>query len=761
MRFMKYLSLLLLCSLVLTSIVIVQAQSTDSAPLPFALYLPLISSEDEAVTNETFIEAAAVGDVVVDEVVDAEIVEGIVEGSDEEVTSAALTTITRRPTSYTTTSGGSGGQPVTNLHVRDQSGDQNDWDKYVEFLTPSTQRYIGYRTYVLPATLNPATITALQLQANYLGPVKSYQTWTWTIYNWTTRTWVRIGDNAGAPPWQWKSFAWNLSGTLRDYVNSSNRQIRVRLQSNNTNDNMDLDYEALRVTYDNGVTGTATPTRTPTPTATPTHTPTPTQPAPINAFYVATTGNDSNTGMISAPWRTIQKAANSVPAGSTVYVRGGVYPEAVTVSVSGSAAAGYTTFQNYPGETPIIDGNTLTVPETDTALFFIDSQSYLTIKGFTFRNYRSAQDNIYPNGIFITGSAHHITVQNNLIHNIETNVTNFTGDHGAGAHGILVLGTHPTNAIHAIVIDGNELRNLKLGWSESLTLNGNVDGFSITNNQIHDANNIGIDIAGGYSYVEVPAAVNAARNGDIRGNHIYNITSNGNPAYPGVNYSAGGIYVDGGRNVTIERNRIHHVDFGIELAAENANWSTSNVIVRNNFVYHNNSAGLAMGGYNTGRGYTENCTIVNNTFFRNNQQSEGTGELYLQYDTRNNTIQNNIFVAGNDNRFIWNNYVENSGNTINYNIYFAPGGANGSVWHWKQVSYTTFSAYQSATGNDSVSRFIDPQVINATTPDLHLSTTSPAINSGNNGVASVGATDIDGQPRLQGGVIDIGADEVR
>jgi hypothetical protein len=263
MRFVKYLSLFFLCTLVLTSIVIAQAQSTDSAPLPFSLYLPLINSEDAAVTDETFVEVAGMIEVAVDGEADAV--------ADEEILSAALTTITLRPASYTTTSGSSGGQPVTNLHVQDQSGTQNDWNKYVEWLTPGTQKYIGYRTYTLPATINPATITALQLQANYLGPVKSYQTWTWTIYNWSTRTWVRIGDNAGAPSWQWKSFAWNLSGTLRDYVNSSNRQIRVRLQSNNVNDNMDLDYEALRVTYENGVTGTATPTptRTPTPTNTP------------------------------------------------------------------------------------------------------------------------------------------------------------------------------------------------------------------------------------------------------------------------------------------------------------------------------------------------------------------------------------------------------------------------------------------------------------------------------------------------------------
>ncbi|GIP21628.1 hypothetical protein J22TS3_19030 [Paenibacillus sp. J22TS3] len=40
-------------------------------------------------------------------------------------------------------------------------------------------------------------------------------------------------------------------------------------------------------------------------------------------YYVATNGNDSNAGTSSAPWKTLQHAADTVPAGSTVHVRGG------------------------------------------------------------------------------------------------------------------------------------------------------------------------------------------------------------------------------------------------------------------------------------------------------------------------------------------------------------------------------------------------------------------------------------------------------
>ena len=56
-------------------------------------------------------------------------------------------------------------------------------------------------------------------------------------------------------------------------------------------------------------------------------------------YFVATNGKNSNPGTRAAPWRTIQKAANTVPPGSVVCVRGGVYNEVVVIKVSGSAEA--------------------------------------------------------------------------------------------------------------------------------------------------------------------------------------------------------------------------------------------------------------------------------------------------------------------------------------------------------------------------------------------------------------------------------------
>lgn len=53
-------------------------------------------------------------------------------------------------------------------------------------------------------------------------------------------------------------------------------------------------------------------------------------------YYVATDGNDANPGSMAQPWRTIQKAANTLVAGDTVIVRVGTYPERITTVRGGT-----------------------------------------------------------------------------------------------------------------------------------------------------------------------------------------------------------------------------------------------------------------------------------------------------------------------------------------------------------------------------------------------------------------------------------------
>ena len=52
-------------------------------------------------------------------------------------------------------------------------------------------------------------------------------------------------------------------------------------------------------------------------------------------YWVATDGNDAAPGTADEPWATLQKAADTVPAGALVSVRGGTYAQRVEFRVSG------------------------------------------------------------------------------------------------------------------------------------------------------------------------------------------------------------------------------------------------------------------------------------------------------------------------------------------------------------------------------------------------------------------------------------------
>jgi len=455
---------------------------------------------------------------------------------------------------------------------------------------------------------------------------------------------------------------------------------------------------------------------------------------------------------LANPWRTIQKAANSATPGSVVYVRGGTYNESIKIRVSGSENKGYITFRNYPNEAPIVDGANLVTNDNNSCAFLIDSKSYILIRGFEICNFKTSTADRVPIGILIKGTSHHIKLQYNKIHNVEHNRNS---DSGVDAHGIAVYGTNPVTSINNIIISNNKLYSLKLGSSEALVINGNVKGFKILYNTVHDCNNIGID-AIGFEGTSSDPSTDQARNGYIIGNIVYNISSYGNPAY-GDDRSAGGIYIDGGRSIVIERNFVHHNNIGIEIASEHSGKSTTNVVVRNNFIYLNELAGISMGGYDTLRGSTIKCKILNNTLYYNDRLKWNNGELQLQYNTRSNIIKNNIFYANSQNCFITNPFVQNVSNDIDFNMYYSSGGQQYSKWQWMKVRYTSFRSWRTGTGNDTHSLFINPLFITTGShPNLHLKALSPAINRGC--TLSSGSYDIDENQRVNN-IIDMGADE--
>ena len=416
-----------------------------------------------------------------------------------------------------------------------------------------------------------------------------------------------------------------------------------------------------------------------------------------------------------AAYSSVQAGVTAAQSGDTILVRAGTYLEAISINKSGSQASGYITLLAEPGA--ILDGT-----GKGELGITIRNQNYIKVIGFEVKNYSGSAT---PIGISIQGSSSFLEIRNNTIHNIE----NTNGN----AHGIAFYGT-ASSPISDIIVDGNEIKNCKLGQSESMVFNGNVTNFRVSNNSVHDNDNIGIDFIGFEG--TGPADLDQAHNGTCFGNHVFNISSATNPTYNGER-SADGIYVDGGKDIIIERNSIDNCDIGIEVASEHGGKTTAGITVRGNFVSRSYQGNIMIGGYDSNRGNASNIAIVNNTLFHG-----VGGEVVLQFNCNGISIKNNICVANSGIEYLSASGSNNTAITVDNNLYFGASSGNPGAW------------------SDAHAKYANPMLINAPT-DMHIPNASPAKNNGATlDTAIAGSLDIDGQLRVIDGAIDIGADEI-
>ena len=425
------------------------------------------------------------------------------------------------------------------------------------------------------------------------------------------------------------------------------------------------------------------------------------------AIYVATNGNDDNVGTKSKPFRTLKKAASEANAGTTVLIRKGNYHEKLVVKHSGTKSKPIT-FKAYNKEKVVLSGKDLKDVEEDVALVVINNKNYVTISGLTIQDLSTDLAGETVMGIYVTGSSSHITLENNHVQRIETHA-----DDGNG-HGIAIYGTGTMKDIN---ISNNTLEDLKLGASESLVLNGNIDVFKVENNIVRRSDNIGIDLIG-YEGISNDKKVDFVRNGIVKNNIVYEISSYGNPAY-GEDYAAGGIYVDGGKNITIEKNTVYKSDIGIEATSEHAKKYADNIKIINNIIYENFYTGISIGGYDEDRGGTINSNISQNILYRNDTKGLDGGQLLLQYNTKNNVIERNVLTAGPSRIFISNYFTTNQKNKLQKNVFHKEKGETG-IWIWKEKEYTSFPKFQKASKSDEKSSYIDPKYQNANKYDFRL-----------------------------------------
>lgn len=430
-----------------------------------------------------------------------------------------------------------------------------------------------------------------------------------------------------------------------------------------------------------------------------------------NCLYVSPDGNDQNEGTKEKPFRTLAHAAKEAVAGTTVMIREGTYHETLDVKHSGTDGKPVT-FRNYENEKVVMSGESVADAEYETPLIRIHNKQYITISGLTMKDLSVSSEEATAMGIYVSGSSSHITIKNNHVRDIKT-----TADEG-NAHGIAVYGT---GSMKDIKIEGNTVEKLTLGASEAVVLNGNIDGFTIAGNVVRDNNNIGIDLIG---YEGTADRNDFVRNGVVENNTVSHNSTYGNPAY-GDDYSAGGIYVDGGQSIEIKKNTVYGNDIGIEATSEHKGKYAADIQITDNTVYQNAYTGISIGGYDKERGGTIDSVISHNIVYRNDTKGLYGGQLLLQYDTKNNKIEKNIMTASDSRLFIANDFTKNEGNTVNHNVYHKEAGKDG-LWIWKKNEYDSFSSYQNATNNDADSIYADPMYRDEESYDFTLDPDSPA-----------------------------------
>ena len=386
---------------------------------------------------------------------------------------------------------------------------------------------------------------------------------------------------------------------------------------------------------------------------------------PAAERHVSPDGSDDAGGTAEAPWATVQHAADSAQPGDVVHIGAGVYRENVSFTVSGEEKAGPIVFRGEKGA--VISGGQEVKEEY---LFELANVTRIHIESIEFRSHSHRGESA---GVRVEGHSSHIEIRNCLFHDLR----------GKNAMAICVYGTDPAKALTHLVIEGNTIHDCEPAPSEALTLNGNIDGFRVARNIIRDVNNIGIDFIGGEKDV-CPDPTRVCRNGLCEENRVERARSSYGGGW------AAGIYVDGGRDITLRRNIVTGCDLGIEIGAENHGQTVTGIRVLENDIHSNDKAGIALGGYKKSAGRVSNCVFSGNRCYENARHPDAMAELWIQgADT--NTIAGNTFHAGRSDRVLRIETLAGP-NTLKQNTFFTLRRSDDSFVGGRRLSGPTLDS---------------------------------------------------------------------
>ena len=343
----------------------------------------------------------------------------------------------------------------------------------------------------------------------------------------------------------------------------------------------------------------------------------------------------------------------------------------------------------------------------------------------------------FADGIQIRGFGDGINISNCEFYNIGWSRSKTTlPNAGQNAHAIVAVGSTAT-PIQNLFIGGNSIHDCITGYSESMTLAGNVRFFLIEGNTLKSNTNIGIDAAGHFSWTGAPADVNFSRSGIIRKNIVSDY------AGPAELDAAGGIYVDGGSFVTVENNLVYNYKVGYSIGCEVPNNTNAGNIVRNNIAYNCSLSGLFVGSNTTSS--VQNTQVTNNTFYKCGFGTFDNGQIAFQNNSGTIVKNNILYPTPFRTAMVQMGGTTSSSLTISHNLYWRDSG-------------NTDNLFFNVDGNQNAVK-ANPLFADATNADFHLQQGSPAINAGDSSIDVEGQTDLDGEARINNGAIDIGVDE--
>ena len=358
----------------------------------------------------------------------------------------------------------------------------------------------------------------------------------------------------------------------------------------------------------------------------------PFNPATATEFYIdasvpAGTSGYGGVGSQDDPWKYLTAAnfgavfndwstnpATQIDKDVVIYFRGGTHTLSSIMYLEGISPNSSLALKPYPGETAILDGSNLT--GAFTSMIACHDCYNTTIDGLKLTGLTTdvVAEGAYDTrfGIIFNGKGDNINIINNEIYdmhwtNDELKKLNPLQSNNLGA--IQVVGIDST-PITNVTISGNNVHDITPGWTEAIAVNGNVDGFTISNNTVTDIRNIGIVAAGNYGWLleqdgaTLSAGDNQARNGVISGNTVTGCISP-------IAVSAG-LYLDGSLNVEVMNNISNSNGVGMSVGNEVYDSSSGGHTIHDNTFANNLLAGMYIGSTSSGSN-VDDVEVYNNT----------------------------------------------------------------------------------------------------------------------------------------------------